>query len=101
MGPQSVALSVAGVGGSTGGTRAASPGPDKAAVDPRIQAVVRAARFYGAELDPVEFSCALGETVPSAASLAAWAQESGLWSRAVRLRWRHLMRLQSTGPVVL
>jgi subfamily B ATP-binding cassette protein HlyB/CyaB len=101
MGPQSVAILAAGVGGDTGGARAASPGPNKAAVDPRIQAVVRAARFYGTELDPVEFSCARGETMPSAASLAAWARDSGLWSRAVHLHWRHLMRLQDTGPVVL
>ncbi|HEY6258732.1 MAG TPA: peptidase domain-containing ABC transporter [Xanthobacteraceae bacterium] len=101
MGPQSVALFV-GDGGDSGDARAASPDPTKqAAINPRLQAVVRAARFYGTELDPAEFSGARGESIPSAASLAAWAQESGLWSQAVRLRWRHLMRLQDAGPVVL
>jgi ATP-binding cassette, subfamily B, bacterial HlyB/CyaB len=101
MGSQSVALFVAGAGGDTGEARGASTCPNESAVDPRIQAVVRAARFYGIELDPAEFRCARGEAIPSAASLSAWTQESGLWSRAVRLRWRHLMRLQDTGPVVL
>ena len=38
---------------------------------------------------------------PSAASLSTWAQNSGMWARAVRLRWRHLMRFHNTGPVVL
>jgi ATP-binding cassette subfamily B protein len=28
-------------------------------------------------------------------------QASGLWGRAVRLRWKHLMKLRETGPVVL
>ncbi len=69
--------------------------------DPRLQALIVAARFYGMELDPGEYPRAAGETVPSAASLSAWAQSSGMWARAVRLRWRQLLRFQDTGPVVL
>ena len=42
-----------------------------------------------------------GETVPGAAALSDWAKASGMWSRALRLRWRHLMHLSGTGPVVL
>ena len=38
---------------------------------------------------------------PSAAALSLWAQNAGLWTRAIRLRWRHLSRLQDGGPVVL
>src|SRR5229473_703206 len=55
----------------------------------------------GVELDPKEFRSPAGEGAPSAAALSFWAQNSGMWSRAVRMRWRHLMRFQETGPVVL
>jgi subfamily B ATP-binding cassette protein HlyB/CyaB len=71
------------------------------ASDPRVQAVILAARFYGMELDGAEFRRAPGDTAASAAALSVWAQESGLWARAVRLGWRQLMRLHDTGPVVL
>jgi ATP-binding cassette, subfamily B, bacterial HlyB/CyaB len=68
---------------------------------PRHRAVIAAARFHGMELDPRE--CAYGEdaSAPSAAALSQWLQNAGLWSRAVRLRWRDLVRLRETGPVVL
>jgi ATP-binding cassette, subfamily B, bacterial HlyB/CyaB len=89
---------VAGVGGDTS---ASTDSPASGAIDPRVQAMVRAARFYGTELDPADFHCGRGEAMASAASLSAWARESGLWSHAVRLRWRQLMRLQDSGPIVL
>ena len=99
-----------------------------AALSPRLQAMTRAARYYGVELDPEEFRGASGGTAestpprtgraaallsgghqgevsqapaPSAAALSLWAQNAGLWSRAVRIRWRHLLRLRDSGPVVL
>src|SRR3981189_3280367 len=68
---------------------------------PRLQAMMRAARHHGVELDPKEFKQAEKEEAPTAASLSLWAQNSGLWSRALRIPWRHLMRFQETGPVVL
>ena len=37
----------------------------------------------------------------AAAALSQWAQNAGMWSRAVRIRWRHLLRFKDTGPVVL
>ncbi len=87
-------------GGSTGiGTSSAAAGGS--AMDPRLQAVIMAARFHGIELDPNEFRLGTGETQPSAASLSQWAQNAGMWARAVRMRWRHLMRFKDTGPVVL
>jgi ATP-binding cassette, subfamily B, bacterial HlyB/CyaB len=112
MGPRSLVLSggslpnlrvpfVAGVGGDTSARADAPASPDKRVIDPRVQAVVTAARFYGMELDPAAFHGARDEAMASAAALSAWARESGLWSRAVRLRWRQLMRLQGSGPVVL
>ena len=68
---------------------------------PALQATILAARYYGVELDPDEYSNAAGEAAPSAAALSVWAQNAGLWSRAVRLRWRDLLQLPETGPVVL
>jgi ATP-binding cassette, subfamily B, bacterial HlyB/CyaB len=70
-------------------------------IEPRLQAVIVAARFYGIELDPDEFRRQPGEQLPGAASLSAWAQGAGMWARAARLRWRQLLRLQDAGPVVL
>jgi ATP-binding cassette subfamily B protein len=70
-------------------------------IHPRLLTVMLAGRYHGIELDPNEFRGTAGEKVPSAASLSAWAQGSGMWSRAVRLRWRHLMRFHNTAPVVL
>src|SRR6516165_11713603 len=67
----------------------------------RLLAMVNAGRYHGLELDPGEFRGVPGDGVPSAASLSSWAQNAGMWSRAVRLSWRHLMRLRDTGPVVL
>jgi subfamily B ATP-binding cassette protein HlyB/CyaB len=75
------------------------PRSHPSAVDSQVQAVVTAARFYGIEIDPAEFPKQYGRA--SAASLSGWAQDSGLWSRAVRLRWRQLMRFHNSGPVVL
>ncbi len=81
------------------------PGSPRAGGDDRIhsrlQAVIAAARFYGVELDPREFSRMAGEDIPSAASLAAWAQDAGMWARGARLHWRQLLRLGDIGPVVL
>jgi subfamily B ATP-binding cassette protein HlyB/CyaB len=68
---------------------------------PRLQAVIAAARFHGMELDPREFPRTSDDDIPSADALSAWLQNAGMWSRAVRLRWLQLMRLQDAGPVVL
>jgi len=75
--------------------------PRGAPIHPRLMAMMMAARYFGLELDPHEFRNGPGETVPGAAALSDWAKNAGMWSRALRLRWRHLMNLSSTGPVVL
>jgi ATP-binding cassette subfamily B protein len=72
-----------------------------AAIHPRLKAMMQAARHQGVELDLGAFRPAHGEPTPSAAALATWAQDAGLWSRAIRMNWRHLLRLQDTAPVVL
>jgi subfamily B ATP-binding cassette protein HlyB/CyaB len=67
----------------------------------RLQAMIQAARYHGIELDAHEFRHSSGETAPSAAELSLWAESAGMWSRAVRIRWRHLLRFNDTGPAVL
>ena len=64
-------------------------------------AMILAGRFQGVELDPHEFSQEPEETTPSAAALSLWAQNAGMWSRAVRIRWRQLLKLTDSGPIVL
>ena len=63
--------------------------------------MMMAARYFGLDLDPNEFRLGPGDTVPTAAALSAWAQNTGMWSRALRLRWRHLFTVTGNGPVIL
>ncbi|MBF0854780.1 peptidase domain-containing ABC transporter [Gluconobacter wancherniae] len=60
-----------------------------------------AARFHGLELDIRDFAAEPGEDSPSPASLARWLNEQGAVAKGMRLRWRYLVRLQNTPPVVL
>jgi len=84
--------------GAIGGAFDRAAGADE--VGPRLQAMMRAGRYHGIDLDPHEFRPSTHGTVPTAADLAEWAKNGGMWSRAVRIRWSHL-RLQDSGPVVL
>ena len=77
------------------------PGSGEAEIDPRILAVMTAARFYGKQLDPIGLRRHGSGTTPSAQSLSTWAKDAGLWSRVAQLHWRHLMRLAGAGPIVL
>ena len=93
------------LGANANDAETAIPGDGEAAretpVQPRLLAIILAARYHGMELDPAEFRTSAGEVIPSAASLSKWAENSGLWSRAVRLRWRHLMHFNNASPMVL
>ncbi len=80
---------------SAGGAPGAGP------IHPRLLAMMMAARYYGLELDPAEFRLGPNEDVPTAAALSKWAQNSSMWSRALRLRWKHLFNVTGAGPVVL
>ena len=82
-------------------SREGEPAPRAEVIHPRLMAMMMAARYFGLELDPNEFRNGPGESVPGAAALADWAKNAGMWSRALRLRWRHLMNLSGGGPVVL
>jgi len=90
-----------GNGDDTGGPVDLGGAAREVPIHPRLLAMIMAGRYHGMELDPNEFRIPVGETVPSATSLSTWAQNSGMWARAVRLRWRHLMHFNNTGPVVL
>ncbi len=94
-------VAAAGGSGSDAGTPNDSGNPREIPIHPRLLAMIMAGRYHGVELDPGEFRLPVRETEPSAAALSTWAQNSGMWSRAVRLRWRHLMHFNNTGPVVL
>jgi subfamily B ATP-binding cassette protein HlyB/CyaB len=63
--------------------------------------MMMSARYFGLDLDPSEFRLGPGDTIPTAAALSAWAQNTGMWSRALRLRWRHLFTIGGNGPVIL
>ena len=76
-------------------------GGPRAPVHPRLLAMMMSARYFGLDLDPSEFRLGPGETMPTAAALSAWAQNTGMWSRALRLRWRHLFTIGGNGPVIL
>ena len=76
-------------------------GSRRGPIHPRLLAMMMASRYYGMELDPAEFRMGQGETSPTAAALSAWAQTAGMWSRALRLRWRHLFTVTGAGPVIL
>jgi len=69
-------------------------------LDVRLMAVMAAARYHGVELDREDLRFPAGEA-PSPATLVEWVRGGGLWAKAARLRWRHLIGLESAGPVVL
>jgi subfamily B ATP-binding cassette protein HlyB/CyaB len=76
-------------------------GMGRGTIHPRLLAMMMASRYYGMELDHAEFRMGPGDTLPTAAALSQWAQNAGMWSRALRLRWRHLFTVTGAGPVVL
>ncbi|SEE50642.1 peptidase domain-containing ABC transporter [Bradyrhizobium erythrophlei] len=67
----------------------------------RLQALIQVARHHGVELDINEFRGDASRSLPSAAAMSEWAQNAGLWSRAIRTGWRNLLRMSSAEPVVL
>ena len=59
-----------------------------------------AARYHGVELDRDDLRVPGGQS-PEPAALVDWLRISGLWARGVRMRWRSLLDLRSSAPVVL
>lgn len=73
------------------------PGPVLA----RLRAVAAAANFHGVEMDPRDFRGTIGEDSPSPASLVQWLREQGMVAKAMHLKWRHIVRMTETPPLVL
>jgi ATP-binding cassette, subfamily B, bacterial HlyB/CyaB len=90
-----------GSGGGMAGAGMSTAGGPRGPIHPRLLAMMMSARYFGLDLDPGEFRLGPGETMPTAAALSAWAQNTGMWSRALRLRWRHLFTIGGNGPVIL
>lgn len=88
-------------GGASGAGPAVASAAERGPIHPRLLAMMMASRYYGLELDPADFRMGTGDTLPTPAALSAWAQGAGMWSRALRLRWRHLFSITGAGPVVL
>jgi HlyB family type I secretion system ABC transporter len=63
-------------------------------------AVLAAARFHGFELDRDDMRVAKGESPPPAA-FVRWLQNAGLWARATQMKWRQLVAMSDSRPVVL
>ncbi len=89
-----------GGGAASAGMSTASSG-GRGPIHPRLLAMMMSARYFGLDLDPNEFRMGPGDTIPTAAALSAWAKSTGMWSRALRLRWRHLFTVGGNGPVIL
>jgi HlyB family type I secretion system ABC transporter len=70
-------------------------------VQSRVDAVTAVARHHGVELDPRDLRAVPGEQMPSVPAFLTWLRDSGLWAKAVRLRWRQLFRFESDAPLVL
>ena len=89
----------AGSGGSS-----ASPNATPAQVDGRevrLRAVMAAARYHGTDLDPKDFRGDISEVTPSPASLVRWLTDQGMVAKAMRLKWRYLVRMHDLPPLVL
>ncbi|AXY21676.1 MULTISPECIES: peptidase domain-containing ABC transporter [Komagataeibacter] len=67
----------------------------------RLQAVLRAARFHGIDLDVHDFAGASDDAAPSIPALARWVEENGGTARGLHLQWRDLVRLRDVPPVAL
>ncbi|CUW46144.1 peptidase domain-containing ABC transporter [Novacetimonas hansenii] len=72
-----------------------------APVTVRLQAVVRAAKFHGIDLEVRDYRAEPGEEVPSVASLARWLEENGLSARGMHMPWATLVQMRDIPPIVL
>ncbi len=78
--------------------------PEMHAADPaemRVRAAVAIARFYGVELSVDDYPATEGERVPTAASLARWLTNAGLWAKGARLRWTKLLGIDQNHPILV
>lgn len=67
----------------------------------RIRAAMAAAKYHGVDLDIRDLAKQPDEDSPSPATLARWLNGQGLVAKGMRLKWRYLIRLYNSPPVVL
>jgi HlyB family type I secretion system ABC transporter len=67
----------------------------------RLRSVIAAARYHGVEMDARDFRGTVGEDSPSPATLVTWLRDQGMIAKAMRLKWRHIVRMQEQPPLVL
>lgn len=67
----------------------------------RLMACVRAASFHGVDMDIQAFAAEPDEPSPSPATLVRWLEAQGMVAKGMRLRWKFLVKLGNTPPVVL
>lgn len=67
----------------------------------RLRATMAAAKYHGVDLDLRDFATEPGEKSPSPATLARWLNSQGLVAKGMRLKWRYLIRMFNSPPVVL
>ncbi len=60
-----------------------------------------AAKYHGIELDPKTFQAEPNEVSPSPATLVRWLDDQGMVARGMHLKWRYLVRMTNTPPIVL
>jgi ATP-binding cassette subfamily B protein len=66
----------------------------------RLLAIATVARFHGADLHHTDLD-AKDRATPTPAELVEWVRRGGLWAKATRLNWKHLVTMELPGPVVL
>ena len=87
--------------GSSPGSHAAGPAkaPDPQTI--RLRAAMAAAKYHGVELDLKTFQAESSERSPSPATLVRWMDDQGLVAKGMHLKWRYLVRMHNTPPIVL
>ncbi len=90
----------AGYGNSPGG-HAAEPAKAPDPLTIRLRAAMAAAKYHGIELDLKTFQAEPNERSPSPATLVRWMDDQGLVAKGMHLKWRYLVRMHNTPPIVL
>ena len=67
----------------------------------RLRAAMAAAKYHGVELDPKTFQAEPNEPSPSPATLVRWMDDQGMIARGMHLKWRYLVKMHNTPPIVL
>ncbi|MGO3517397.1 MAG: peptidase domain-containing ABC transporter [Acetobacter cibinongensis] len=67
----------------------------------RLRAAMAAAKYHGLELDIQDFAAEPGEDSPSPATLARWLRDQGAAAKGMRIKWRYLVRMTNSPPIVL